>query len=471
MTRRPTAILTQLTPRRSLLAPLLAAGLLTGLELGSAAGGEPLTLPEAVARAVAASPRVLAAQAEADAAGYDAGAASWSRLPRLEGKIEATRTDHPVHVFGGLLAQERFASENLGTFDPSTGFNLATLNRPDPLTNFRASVTVRQTLWAGGAVTSQLNRGRARADRARNGAARTSEQTVYDTEAAFRGAILAEESLGLLRASLATARAEAARVESLYATGLALQSDRQALEAHVHEAEAALAGALADSVEARSGLGFLLGAEGPIADPLVPPEDAEGEDSPTLAQALEAAPARTDVRAARAGVREAEAGRGLARSGLLPALEIFASAEHNSEEFFGAGGDQWMVGVGTRWALDPGVPGRVRAASAQLRAAREHEATLEGMGRHQVVTAYGRLEAARERARALEAAVAASEASFTLVRERQHEGLATVLELTESQDTLTRTRLARAAARRDFALARAGLRLAAGLTSLPEDAR
>ncbi len=459
------------TPRRRwsyALGALVAALMVAGA--ARADGG--LTLDEAIRRALRENPRLGAARAQADAAGSAAGAASWGRLPRVEGELGASRTDHPVYVFGSLLAQERFGPANFGTFDPQAGaFDLSILNTPDPVTNVRAAVSVHQPLWTGGAITSGLTASRAQAEAARDRGERAAMETAYNTEKAFRYSLLADEKAALLRESLATARLEAVRVESLWAEGLALQSDRQALNAHVLEMQASVASAEADSAEARSMLGLVLGADGPIAETLVQPDDQPGVSVPSLSAAVEASSDRRDVRAARQNLRAASAGVGLARSQLFPAFEVMAQTEHNSKDFLGEGGNQWMVALGARMSLDAGVAGRVRAAQAQSRAARDMADAARENARHEARVAFDRLKAAELRATALEAAVVSARESFRLMEERHTEGLVTTLDLTQSQNNLTRTELAAASARHERALARTALRLAAGTLELPEESR
>jgi outer membrane protein len=453
------------------LGALVTAGLVMGAA-GAARADGGLTLDEAIRRALRDNPRLSAARAQADAAGSAAGAASWGRLPRVQGELGASRTDHPVYVFGSLLAQERFGPANFGTFNPQTGtFDLSILNTPDPVTNVRAAVSVHQPLWTGGALTSGVKASRAQAEAARDQSARAAQETAYNTEKAFRYSLLADEKAALLRESLATARLEAVRVESLWAEGLALQSDRQALKAHVLETEASLASAEADSAEARSMLGLVLGADGPVTDTLVQPDNGAGVSVPSLSAAIEASADRRDVQAAHQNARAASAGVGLARAQLFPAFEVMAQTEHNSKDFLGEGGNQWMVGLGARMSLDAGVAGRVRAARAKTRAAREMADAARENARHEVRTAYDRLQAAEQRVTALEAAVVSARESFDLMDKRHAEGLVTTLDLTQSQNNLTRTELAAASARHERALARTALELAAGTLQLPEESR
>ena len=221
----------------------------------------------------------------------------------------------------------------------------------------------------------------------------------------------------------------------------------------------------------RSVLGLVMGAEGPGGDSLAKPSDPDPSSAPALSESMDAASQRGDVEAARAQWRAADAMRGVARAELLPAMEVMASTEHNSQDFFGEGGNQWMVGLGARWRLDAGAPGRARSASARAQAARQAYEMTSRNAVHEARVAYDRLLAAERQVAALDAAVAAAEESFRLVEARHRESLVTTLELTQSQDALTRTRLGAAAAHQDRALALAALQLAAGMSASAEESR
>jgi outer membrane protein len=425
--------------------------------------GDALSLDEATRLALENSPRLLMAEDAARAARADQEGATRGRFPSLEGEIGWSRSDHPVNVFGSLLAQERFSAENFGHFDPATGtFDLSTLNTPDPVSNFRAALTVYQPIWTGGRLSSGIRAAEDEALAARSTAERTTQTIRFETEKAFRSALLAEKQVDVLRGSLAVAGQQAARVESLWATGLALQSDRRALQAHVSEMSAELASVLADSAEARSALGLLLGAGGPVTATLLEPPEETGFSAPSDSEAAALALHRADVSAAEQASRAAVSMQGLLRATLLPSVGLMGVAEHNSETFFGEGGDQWLLAVTARWRFDLGSPDRVHAAGARAEAARTSYDLTRDQAQHDVRSAFDRLRAAQERKRALDAAVNFSEESYRLVEQRYHEGLATALELSEYQNTLVRTRLGAAAAGQDLALARSALLLAAG---------
>lgn len=432
------------------------------LVVAATAGPAPaLTLDEAVEQALIASHDLVATREARDAARGFASAEAWSRLPILTGSVDVRRGDHPVYVFGSLLGQERFGSDDFGSFDPGTGaLDLERLNAPEPITNVRTAITARLTLWSGGAISAGTHGARERALAAEGHLGRTKRLVRTLTEEAYRLAFLTGERLDVLRMSLGVARAELARVERLFAEGLALEADVDQLRALVAEREAEIAGAIADSSDARSLLAYHMGGQLPVGDVLdLPPSAADLID---LEVALAHAGDRHDVRAAAAEWRAERAAVGGARAGLLPSLELAASLEHNDEEWLGDGGTQWLVGAGLAWTFDPGQPARAGAAAARARAADARQRAVLDTARREIRAAHARSVAARARARALSGAVAAAEEAYRLVRRRHVEGLVTTLELMTALDTLTRTRVASVTAEQEHGMAIARLRLAAG---------
>jgi len=446
---------------------VLAGALLFFSGPGAPAGAQTLTLDDALHQAAAGSPRIAAARADAEAARMGATGASGSRWPSLMVGLEGARSDDPVFVFGSKLREEQFGVQDFGTFDPATGtFDLSSLNTPDPITNLRAAAMLRQVIWSGGMVTGRAQSADGQAEAAELAYQGTQKQIQFETEAAYRNAVLAEQRLDLIRESLAVAEAHARRVDEMHAEGLALESDRQALLAHADEIRAELALAEADSVSARSMLGMLLGAQDPVAETLADPGTNDGAVL-DLPAALAAADGRDDVRAAEAMTRAAAGNKRAARSELFPTLDAFAGAEVNSDAKFDESGSQWIVGLGLHWRFDPGTPSRSGVGSRAVRAAEARVESARLQARHQVQSAHGRYLAAIQRERALEEAVASSRESFRLMEERHQEGLATTLELTESQNTLTRVSLQHAQARQGVALAARELELTAGTLAVP----
>ncbi len=94
-----------------------------GFRRGSDAQERPLTLDEAIAKALVRNPDAEAAQ-EAEKVGEARHQQAVARfLPRVDYIESFNRSNNPVFVFGSLLNQGRFTEEN---------FAIDKLNNPEP---------------------------------------------------------------------------------------------------------------------------------------------------------------------------------------------------------------------------------------------------------------------------------------------------------------------------------------------------
>src|SRR5687767_11512515 len=105
-----------------------------------AAGQTVLTVGDAIGRARTQNPDAGATAAAERAAAARVTQARAAYRPRVDAIESWQRGNQPVFVFGSLLAQRRFTA---------AGFALPALNQPDALDNFRAAVTVEQSLFDG----------------------------------------------------------------------------------------------------------------------------------------------------------------------------------------------------------------------------------------------------------------------------------------------------------------------------------
>ena len=116
---------------------LLAA---IGLSAGQAAAQTPLTLDDAVGRALKQNPATRGAEAARREASERARQARAGWLPRLDLTETWQRGNQPVFVFGSILAQRSFTEAN---------FAVDALNHPDPVSNFRTGISVEQLVFDG----------------------------------------------------------------------------------------------------------------------------------------------------------------------------------------------------------------------------------------------------------------------------------------------------------------------------------
>lgn len=421
------------------------------------AGSGELTLEAAIARAMASSHLLAAADAGVGAAEAGRAEAGAARLPRLELSEEFQRTTNPVYVFGNLLRQEMFAEEN---------FELDRLNSPDALDNFGTRVELFQPVWTGGRIAGGLDAAEGALEAAESVRERTRQEVVFGAIEAYAGVVVARHQLEEAVAARDAVLANLKLVRDRFETGLVVESDLlqvQVRESELEEAVIRAENALAVwSAELNLAIGAQPTAEWRLAE--LDPETLASElgDLATLVSA--ASSARPDLQAAAARVASAEGRTRAERSGLFPQIGVAGSWEANAESGIGDDGTNWSLFAGVKWTAFDGFAtrSRVRKARHQADAAQAMREQLAERISLQVRRSYLDLSAAAERRTQAQRASALGERNLEIVRDRYREGLATLVELQESESASTRARARGVAALRDLLVARAGLELAVG---------
>jgi outer membrane protein TolC len=416
-----------------------------------------LTLEEAIARATESSHLLAAAEAGVGAAEAGRAEAGAARLPRLELSEEFQRTTNPVYVFGNLLRQESFAEEN---------FELDRLNSPDALDNFGTRVDVFQPVWTGGRITGGIEAADGALEAAEAMRERTRQEVVFATIEAYSGAVVSRHQLEEAVAARDAVIANLKLVRDRFETGLVVESDLLQLQVRESELEEAVIRAENALAVWNAELNLAIGAE-PMTEWRLAELDPDtlalelGELAMLLSSAISARP---DLQAAAARVMSAEGRTRAERSGLFPQIGVSGSWEANAESGIGDDGTNWSLFAGIRWTAFDGFATRSRARRAgfEAEAARAMHDQLAERISLQVRRSYLDLKAAAERRTQAERASTLGERNLEIVRDRYREGLATLVELQESESASTRARARSVAALRDLLVARAGLELAVG---------
>ncbi|MBB3862370.1 outer membrane protein [Novosphingobium hassiacum] len=310
--------------------------------IADALGNSP-TLDEASAGEAAAKARVERARAESNP------------LFRVEGSYGAGRIDNGEYF--GLSA--------------------------DNVSPFALQATTEMPLYAGGRISSAIDRARGGADVARFGAEQARLQTIVLAVSTYTE-VLTTRKLEARFAQLVGELVETERQAGLrFRAGEIASSELAQARARKAEADAGFAQAQGRRASAEAAYqrftGKPAGDLAPLPElPLIPP---------TLDQALDMA--RTSnpaLRQAKAGVDVARAGVRSAKAEGMPTVGAFAEAAHVRDQFFpGYKADTVAVGVRGRWTLWAGgrVAAQTRAADADLDASearlRQADQALEGM--------------------------------------------------------------------------------------------
>jgi len=438
--------------------PVSCVGLLCLLLLwtGSGFGQQSLSLEQAIQLARTQNPAVRASQATADAAAERRTQARAGYWPEINYTESFQWGNNPVYVFGSLLEQHRFAASN---------FDLETLNRPDPLTNFSSQLSVNQPVFDG-----QKTRLRSQtAAVGENLAAEQKRQAEMDVLAAvaesYFGAVLAQEEMQVAEETYQTAQADLERARALQAAGMTTEADVLAMAVHVAEVEDQRIRARQRRALASARLNDLLAApldtEYQFATPLRPLAALPSSLSVFEERALRERP---EARQAALSVQLAETHLDLARAALLPEVALHGVFAVNRQAFAARGGSDWMFGATVRLNLFRGFSDRARIAeSSFLRTQREFEKQrTESALRFEVRRFFLELQAAASRAEVARTAIAQAEENHRILTDRYEAGLANATELLRSQTERSAARLRYLAALYDQRVAAVQLERAAG---------
>jgi outer membrane protein len=393
----------------------------------------------------------------------------------LDEAVEMALRRSPAIAQGenGVLGAEQTRRTSVGSFIPSLSTSSSTSRgsstRFDP--NLNRNVTGNSESYSMGLSSNvQLFTGfRRGAELDRAGAdllaaeARLENQryqVTLTTKTQYFQALRQSELQDVARSRLARALESFEFTRRRAEVGTGTRSDTLRAQLEVLNARQALLNAEAAERAARLGLGRQVGVDGPVA--AVRPEGLE--PSPLSLSEVEilrlAEEASPSVRAARAGSRAAQAGIKSSRSQYLPSLSTGGSYNwNNSEAVWDSGRTGWSASLSLSYPIFNGFSreaGLTRAYGAERVALMEEE-DARLAARVQVDNALRALETAEGAISLAEQSAAVAEEDLRVIRLRYELGVATILEVVNSQIALDEQLVNLVTARYDYAVARAQL--------------
>lgn len=364
----------------------LARRLALGACLAAAAWparGEPLTLDQAVARALDANPSVRAARLDALGASARTSQAHARHLGDLDLVASASRFE-----------DARLVKPIAGPLSPAV-----TAALPFDQDQLHYGATFQLPLFAGGALV-QGDRSAQAAERAAGHLSlRTRQEVWYAVRGAYRAALGVGHALAAAEAyERALAQDEASARLKVEAEAWS-SADGAKVQFALASARARRAALAAQQRTAQAQLAALLGeAPGAAAYELADLPDLPAERQVELpGLSAQAAELRPDLHAAREGA-EAQRRRGaVVRAGYWPQLALTGNYLFNDAPSVGAAYRTWELGLVVKLPLlaDLGRAAAAREADAAAAAAAERERAKAREVEGQVIDAVGRLEAAR----------------------------------------------------------------------------
>ena len=418
------------------------------LSCAAAGAAEPWTLERALEFALGGNPdarlaqqRIVAAQAGLE----QANAAFW---PRLQLQSSYTRTDNPMMAFGSILNQRDLSS--------SMDFN----NVPD-VDDYNVKSLLTVPLYTGGKSMAGHKAAKAGVEAARHDNEAVRNMLGYEVVRAFHTVLKTRRFIEAAEGSVKAFEKNLAIAKRRADAGAMLKSEVLDFEVRLAQAREELIRARNANALALRTLRNLIGVE-------------SGEFSVADRAPAGVAPntgdfsGRAELASSRHRERAAEEQVRAARSGYLPRVSAFGSADYDYGWRMSHGGGSYTAGLMLQWDLWDGhlTRGKVREARSNVESAREQQRKIRLAIELEVEQAQLELKTADERLAVTGQVVTQAAESASLTRSRFEQGLALATQLIDAETALTMARVRRAEAETDRQIAIAALRKALALPQL-----
>ncbi len=424
------------------------------------AGGQDLTLDEAVTTAVADSPEVTAARARAQASAARLEGGKQHRLPKIGLSESFVYTDNPAEVFALSLNQGRFDMQEFFLSDP---------NNPDPLSTWITRVDLELPVYTGGRLSARIGQAESMATAEDLTFAHVREKVAFATITAYINLAKAREQTSLL-GNARTTTAEHLRIAEQYALqGIILDADVLQAQVYLSEVDDSLAQASSGARLAEAALNFQMGANQATPrslTPIVTPPVAAGDIEGWVEAALED---RNDLNAARLNLEAGRLEEKASRPGYFPEIAVVGHYDLYDDQIFGANGRSGSIMAVAKIDLLGG------GAGAAARTAARHETASfeadvhrfeEGV-RLEVQQAWQDLATARTRHTTSASSLTAAREALRVRENRFKQGLDKMIDLLDAETALRESEMRELVARYDVALESHRLRYVSGASLIP----
>src|SRR5262245_2217391 len=416
---------------------------------------EALTLPLAVEIALRTNPLMRATASGREIADAQAQEAKAGRFPLIQLSETWINGNNPAFVFGSLLEQGRFTPQN---------FNLASLNNPGPLNNFRFGVTVKAPLFDGRQTSTRVAVAKLNQKQADTQTDQMAQRIRFEALKAYYGVLLAQMKKDVADEAVKLAEADVKRSGDRVEVGATVSSDLLSAEAQLAEFRQQQIQASGEVVIARAALNVAIGlpvdAAQNVSGRLVAKTFGVAGQEELMRTALDHRPDYARAALSRDSRREQWKG---ARGEFLPRVDVFANAGASANKWIYHGSGDYLIGASVTFNLfDAGRKARIEQARAAAELAASEQEHLANQIRLEVVRAYQECVSARERLLVAERVIGHATDALRIVQDRYHEGLTTITEVLRAETAVVRARLNLLAARYDHYVGYANILLATG---------
>lgn len=424
--------------------------------------GQPLTLEQAINTALQNNPALQAASRGVRSTQWGVKRAYLDFLPRMDFDLRYQRIDDGT--LDRANAFYNFVQENRDAFPPALTENV----RPGAYKNsYGPSLSVVQPIFNGGALRSQLNFAQALDERSNANLEDTRQQIIFETYSAYFDVLKALELLALAEESNRSAQGHLESTRKMLEVGMRARNEVLRFEVALATTENALIVAQNNVELAKAALNKVLGQDLERDFTLVPVEDFNWQAPRTLEEQMNIAiQNHPGLRAVRSGVSAQRANVGLARSALLPKVNLSYNYFWEANNTWGLDSiNSWVIGVAASVPLfhsfqDYASLQKEREALQQVNKLQEDY--LLGL-QLQVKQSSLTLGAAEKRIAIAEKSVEEANENLRIVNNSYQVGLLSSLDVVDAEVASIQAKARRIEARYDFFLAKAQLARAMGV--------
>lgn len=344
-------------------------------------------------------------------------------FPRVRGVFGMETSDDPVFVFGSLLRQRSFTSQN---------FALSSLNNPSHRTNFHFGIEGDMLLFDSFNTISKIRSARRLVKSAELEADFTEMEAAIVTLESYLGILLARELYSVALDVKTASDKDLQQAKDLNDKGMILGADYYAAKvtaAGIERETNRIKGLLKSS---RMLMNVLMGEDPELV------WDAAGKFSETIQEKAEleawlarAYQKRLDLAALDQMVDAQRIESLRQKTSFFPEFHGFGSLNKDSHDWH-TGGQNFAVGLkGTMDFFDPSYPGRVKEAGAKHRELKSERDLLRDEIARGLIQELTRYEVAAEDAPVMKAAYADAKQAADLTAKLYSEGRKSIADLLE----------------------------------------
>jgi outer membrane protein TolC len=387
---------------------------------------EPLSLRQAIQRALSQSPDAAIAQAGNQDAKASATLARTALFPQLTFTEDISRGNDPVYVFGTRLRHRQFTQAD---------FALNSLNFPQPIDNFSTRFSGSWTAFDSFKTEKEIHRADLFKASAASSAKAVDQQIVFRVVSAYQQVLYAQREIEVAQHEQETAAALLSSVDEHVEAGLAVESDRMSAQVNVAARKEELIAAEGNFELAWSAFGEAMGAPQLKATELKPIEPHEFPQGTLEGEMATAQKARPDLIALGQAESAQASALGAARSDFGPRVSAYGNWEGDRSSIGGFGGNNWVAGVQISVDILPiGKRAQLARESAAKQRVDGQVSASQQRVRLEVSQAHIHRQTEALKLETARAAMDQSAESLRILKNRYGAGLATITDLLRAED-------------------------------------